>query len=56
MNADLITGWQLHQAGRFADAARRYHTLLARNPTTRTPCTYSGCCTTRMAILPGPSS
>ena len=32
MNADLITGWQLHQAGRFADAARCYHTVLARQP------------------------
>ena len=32
MNADLITGWQLHQAGRSADAARCYHTLLARQP------------------------
>ena len=32
MNADLTTGWQLHQAGRSADAARCYHTLLARQP------------------------
>ena len=32
MNADLLTGWQLHQAGRSADAARCYHTLLARQP------------------------
>ncbi len=32
MNADLITGWQLHQVGRFADAARCYHTVLAGQP------------------------
>ena len=32
MNADLLTGWQMHQAGRAADAARCYHSLLARQP------------------------
>ena len=32
LQADLLTGWQLHQAGRSADAARCYHTLLARQP------------------------
>ncbi len=32
MNADLLTGWQLHQAGRFADAAHCYHTVLTSQP------------------------
>ena len=32
INADLVTGWQLHQEGRFADAARCYHTVLTRQP------------------------
>jgi hypothetical protein len=32
MTADLITGWQLHQAGRGADAARYYDAVLARHP------------------------
>ncbi|HTU20885.1 MAG TPA: tetratricopeptide repeat protein [Gemmataceae bacterium] len=32
MDVDLLSGWQLHQAGRSADAARCYHTLLARQP------------------------
>ncbi len=32
MNHDLATAWQLHQAGRFADAARGYSALLEREP------------------------
>jgi tetratricopeptide (TPR) repeat protein len=32
MNADLTTALHLHQAGRYADAARRYHELLTREP------------------------
>jgi len=31
-NANLTTALQLHQAGRFADAARCYHDLLTREP------------------------
>jgi tetratricopeptide (TPR) repeat protein len=32
LHADLLPGWQMHQAGRAADAARCYHALLARQP------------------------
>ena len=31
-NANLITALEFHQAGRYADAARCYHNLLAREP------------------------
>jgi tetratricopeptide (TPR) repeat protein len=32
MSAELIRGWKLHQDGRYADAARLYHALLALEP------------------------
>ncbi len=32
VTSDLATAWQFHQEGRFADAARSYHTLLVRQP------------------------
>ena len=32
MNADLITAWEYHQAGRSADAACGYDSLLAQQP------------------------
>lgn len=32
MDSQLLSAWQLHQAGRYADAARCYHELLARQP------------------------
>jgi len=32
MNSNLETAWQLHQAGRCADAGRRYDAILAQDP------------------------
>ena len=32
MNADLMTAWEAHQTGRYADAARTYQALLDRDP------------------------
>ena len=32
MDVDANTAFECHQAGRYADAARRYHALLAREP------------------------
>jgi tetratricopeptide (TPR) repeat protein len=32
MDSDLTVAFNLHQSGRFADAARRYYSLLAREP------------------------
>ena len=32
VNSEIATAWQFHQAGRFADAARCYHSVLARQP------------------------
>ena len=32
MNSELAAAFQMHQAGRFADAARSYHALLQRKP------------------------
>jgi Flp pilus assembly protein TadD len=32
LQAGLLAAWQMHQAGRSPDAARCYHTLLARQP------------------------
>src|SRR5271156_5209552 len=32
MNAELTNAWQFHEARRYADAARCYHDVLARDP------------------------
>ena len=56
MDSELTLAFGLHQAGRFADAARRYHALLAREPDHADACTSSASCTTSAATPTGPSS
>ena len=56
MDSTLTDALELHQAGRYADAARCYHGLLSLEPDMPTPCTFSASCITSAAIPTGPSS